>query len=82
MITSPRHADDHARVEHNLRTHPPVAEQVERIEAVREAAIALGHVIADQCPQSREASLALTDLESTVMWAVAAIARAIPQEDS
>lgn len=66
----------HARIDHDLTNHAPKDPSVvERFEAIRERAKALGHEIVDRCPPSREVSLALTNLEQTVMYAVAAIAR-------
>lgn len=44
-------------------------------QEIREQARALALLLAGLCPASRELSLALTNLEQTVMWANAAIAR-------
>lgn len=64
------------QIEHNLTNHPPTSDQVVgKFESIRAAAIGLGHMVAELCPDSREKSLALTKLEETVMWAVASIAR-------
>lgn len=63
-------------MEHNLTNHAPVNERiVEWFEMIRGDAKQLGNIILDLCPPSRERSLALTNLEQTVMWAVASIAR-------
>lgn len=65
-----------ARIDHNLTNHAPKDDEVvARFESVRAAAKELGYVIDGLCPEGREKSLALTNLEQTVMWAVAAIAR-------
>lgn len=64
------------RVEYNLTNHTPGPEQIEQIEHLREAAKRLGFAIVNACPAGREQSIALTALEETTMWAVAAIARA------
>lgn len=62
--------------EFNLTNHAPSSEGVVvRFEAVREAAKALASVIVQQCPASRERSLALTNLEQATMWAIGSIAR-------
>lgn len=67
-------------IEHNLTNHPPRdADVIERFETIREYAKDFGHAIERLCPTSRERSLAMTNLEQTVMWAVASIAR--NQED-
>lgn len=64
------------QVDHNLTNHPPVNDGVVAMfEAIRTAGKALGYAIAELCPESRERSLAITNLEQTIMWAVAAIAR-------
>lgn len=65
----------HEQVDHNLTNHAPTPDKVASIEELRAYAKSLGHAIADLCPPSREKSLALTNLEQTTMWAVAAIAR-------
>lgn len=67
---------DLADLEHNLTNHPPTdARTPDLFEAVRHAAKELGETILACCPPSRERSLAVTNLEQTVMWAVASIAR-------
>lgn len=55
--------------------HPPKEGQQERYVAIRDAAKAFASIILRDTPQSREQSLALTNLEQSVMWANAAIAR-------
>jgi len=54
--------------------HAPHGDQQERYVAIREAAKTLAHLINDTTPQSREQSIALTNLQQTVMFANAAIA--------
>lgn len=65
----------HARVNRNLTNHTPPEPKIADIELLRTSAKELGHLIVDICPEGREKSLAITDLESTLMWAVASIAR-------
>lgn len=57
--------------------HPPIAglKQAERYEDIREDARSFALSLTNQCPESRELSLAITKLEETVFWANAAIAR-------
>lgn len=62
-------------LEFNLTNQSPTEDQVARIEKVRVDAKKLGRRILDSCPESRERALAITNLEQTTMWAVAAIAR-------
>ena len=60
----------------NLTNHPPVDESiVDRFESIRGYAKQLATTIDELCPDSREKSLAFTNLEQTVMWAVGSIAR-------
>lgn len=47
---------------------------VEHFEAVRVPALALMETIFDLCPETPERSLALRELESTLMWAIKSIA--------
>lgn len=55
--------------------HPPKPGQPEKYAAIREKAHDLAELIQESCPESREASLALTKLDEVVMWANASIAR-------
>jgi hypothetical protein len=55
--------------------HAPKNGQVERYQRIRDAAHELASLVNDECPESREKSLAVTHLEQSVMWANAAIAR-------
>ena len=64
-----------AQLERAFTYHPPTADQIERYAAIRTNAGAFAAEIVALTPPSREQSLALTQLESAVMWANAAIAR-------
>jgi hypothetical protein len=55
--------------------HSPKPGQPEKYQALREKAKELALLINEQCPESREKSLAVTELEACVMWANASIAR-------
>lgn len=55
--------------------HAPKADQPARYEQIRAKAKEFAELIDALCPDSREKSVALTDLETAVMWANAAIAR-------
>jgi len=64
------------QIDHNLTNHAPADENVvTAMVTLRADAKFFGHTIVALCPDSREKSLALTNLEQTVMWAIAAIAR-------
>lgn len=55
--------------------HAPKPGQPEKYVVIRDTAKALAMLINDNCPDSREKSLAVTKLEECVMWANASIAR-------
>lgn len=54
--------------------HKPFGNQPERYVALREKAKELASLILSNCPHSRERSVALTNLQQTIMWANASIA--------
>lgn len=55
--------------------HKPFGDQPQRYNDIREGAKELAFRIFDMCPESRERSLALTNLEQAIFWANASIAR-------
>ena len=59
----------------NFSYHAPKPGQPERYTVIRDTAKGLAMLINDNCPDSREKSLAITKLEECVMWANASIAR-------
>ena len=59
----------------DMTNRRPSEEQVVSIEDLRAAYKELAALILLQCPKSRECSLALTNLEQSLMWAVGSIAR-------
>jgi hypothetical protein len=63
------------QIENNFKYHAPKPGQPQKYEAIRAKAKELAHLINEVCPESREKSLAMTNLENSVMWANAAIAR-------
>lgn len=70
-----------ARLETAFTYHPPHGDQPVRYVRLREAAKGLAALIAELTPKSREQSVALTNLETAVFWANAAIARNEPSPD-
>jgi hypothetical protein len=63
------------QLENNFTYHAPKEGQPEKYVALREKAKELAYLIDELCPKSREQSVALTQLETAVFWANAAIAR-------
>jgi hypothetical protein len=54
--------------------HAPKGTQSDRYVAIRDKAKELAQLILDSTPESREQSVALTNVQQAVMWANAAIA--------
>ncbi len=63
------------QIETAFTYHAPKDDQPERYVALREKGKELALLMVDSCPESRELSLALTNLEQAIMWANASIAR-------
>ena len=61
-------------VDRVFKYHAPFGDQAYRYEELRAAARVLAGKIEQMCPNSREKSLAFTNLQETVMWANASIA--------
>lgn len=61
------------RLNRSLTNHTPTPEQVNRIELLRDVAQAFGVAVIENTPESREQSLAITNLEESLMWAIKAI---------
>lgn len=68
-------------IENNFTYHPPQPGQPEIYQQVRDAAKILAYLIEALVPEGRERSLAWTNLEQTVFWANAGIARATQHGD-
>lgn len=64
-----------AVLENNFTYHAPKHGQQERYVAIRDKAKELAYLIKNTTPASREQSVSLTELETAVFWANAAIAR-------
>lgn len=64
---------DTENIEKAFSYHSMDAEQISRSNEIREKAKELATLIASNCPDSREKSLARTKLEESLMWANKAI---------
>lgn len=62
-------------LEKRFTYHAPKETQTERYELIRDTAKEYAKLLVSYCPESRELSLALTNLEQAVFWANASIAR-------
>lgn len=64
------------RARNNFEHHPPCNDlEIAQHETVREVCRGVAKALIDICPESRELSLALTNLEQAMFWANAALAR-------
>lgn len=68
-------ADLNAQLENNFTYHAPKPGQPEKYQQLRDKAKELAYLITELTPKSREQSVALTELETAIFWANAAIAR-------
>lgn len=63
------------RIEDAYNYHPADSVQDEKYRRIRDKAKEFAYLIDEECPDSREKSLAMTKLEEASMWANASIAR-------
>lgn len=61
--------------------HKPGEDGLKKITALREAFSALHDKIEEIAPSSREKSVALTNLETTAMWAIKAVVCNDPESE-
>lgn len=66
---------DLKKLANNFTYHPPQPDQLPRYEEIRAKGKEMAEFLTATCPASRELSLAITNLEQTIFWANAAIAR-------
>lgn len=53
--------------------HKPSPEGLDKITKLREAFSNIEKLIKEVCPESRQRSIAITELETTAMWAIKAV---------
>lgn len=75
VTTYPISEKDQAMIDTNFVYHSPIGDQPARYVELRDRAKQLAELILCRCPASRERSVALTELETAIFWANAAIAR-------
>lgn len=61
------------RLQESMTNHTPTESQIAKIEAVREAYKQVGAILIANVPASRERAVAITELETSLMWATKAI---------
>ena len=62
-------------LDRRFKYHRPHGNQPKRYEQIRAKAKEVAVMLDELCPESRELSVAMTHLETAVMWANASIAR-------
>jgi hypothetical protein len=62
------------QIENIFQYHKPFGDQAEKYQSIRLLAADMAGFINLKCPESREKSLAITNLQQAVMWANASIA--------
>jgi hypothetical protein len=62
-------------LENNFKYHQPTPQKQDKYIKLRETAKDLAYLIIELCPESRERSKAITDLEQSIMWVNSGIAR-------
>lgn len=67
--------DYQSQIDRNYTSYPVGEKQNDDMDNVRGACKVLALIINGACPDGREKSLALTNLEQVMFWANAAIAR-------
>lgn len=60
-------------IEKTYAYHKPSNTGIEKIKTLREAFSSLHNLINEVAPNSREKSVALTNLETTAMWAIKSV---------
>tara|TARA_Y100000310_G_C20644818_1_gene795973 strand:- start:956 stop:1162 length:207 start_codon:yes stop_codon:yes gene_type:complete len=66
---------EQSTIDNNFTYHAPKEGQPEKYTSIRAKAKELANLINDLCPDSREKSIAITNLEQSTFWANASIAR-------
>jgi len=61
--------------------HKPSDDGLKRITILREAFSSVKAEIERQCPESRQRSVAITELETAAMWAIKAVVFNDPQSE-
>jgi hypothetical protein len=62
-------------IENNFTYHKPMPNDLIKYEKLRKMAKELCELVNELCPDSREKSLAITNIEQSNMWANASIVR-------
>lgn len=70
-----RSDEDNKMLEVRFNYHSPKDDQPKRYQELRDKGKELASLMLDNCPRSRELSLAITNLEQALFWANASIAR-------
>lgn len=66
-------------MEKRFAYHKPSAKSLEIIQLLRQEFSTMFDIIRTNCPDSREKSVAITELESCAMWAIKAVVTNDPE---
>lgn len=76
-LYQPYLAKDFPKIRRNMEKtfayHKPSQEGLNKVKTLREAFSSLHNLITETCPHTRERSVALTELETTAMWAIKSV---------
>lgn len=61
--------------------HKPSKDGLDKVAKLREAFSTIDDIVQDVAPQSRERSLAITNLEQAAMWAIKAVVVNDPESE-
>ncbi len=61
--------------------HKPSEDGLSKIAVLRQAFATIDDIMRENCPQSRELSLAITNLEQSAMWAIKAVVVNDPESE-
>ena len=64
------------KIENSFTYHAPKGNQAEKYQKIREKAKELAYLLDELCPDSFEKSRSMTELQESVFWANASIAKA------
>lgn len=70
--------DLHMRIDNDFGYHKPEPEDAVKMDALRQQFRQLAHMVIETCPEGRDLSMAITDLETAQRCAIASIAKQGP----
>ena len=62
-------------LDYNFNHHSPTSEQIEKYDAIRDKFKEVAELICEICPESRERTESMVNIEQAMFWANASVAR-------